>query len=178
MVTAPPSSCPGLRPRGRSPGAGGGGTAPRAPLGNPRTVGRALRAHAAAVGGRRGLDSLVEATALQDGASAPVERIETLIDLGRARVAAGLGRRGRGDLRAAAAEAGRLLFPEPDAGDAPYGLLGEGRDPWVGDGRLGVGPYPASTGRLLRATRAANAWVTGAGRRPFAGRVRRIRHLP
>ncbi|MFF4317844.1 LuxR C-terminal-related transcriptional regulator [Streptomyces sp. NPDC001568] len=123
--------------------------------GTPRTVGRALRAHAAAVGGRRGLDSLVEATALLDGAPAPVERIEALIDLGRARIAAGFGRRGRDDLRTADAEAVRLLSPGPDAGDAPYGLLGEERDPRVGDGRLGAGPEPAPTGRLLRATRAA-----------------------
>ncbi|MFD3873780.1 AAA family ATPase [Streptomyces sp. NPDC058623] len=123
--------------------------------GTARTVGRALRAHAAAVGGRRGLDSLVEASALLVGAPAPVERIETLIDLGRARIAAGLGRRGRDDLRAADAEAVRLLSPAGDAGGTPDDVLGAERDPRVGYGQPGVGPDPAPTGRLLGATRAA-----------------------
>ncbi|MEU9305717.1 AAA family ATPase [Streptomyces sp. NPDC048269] len=148
--------------------------------GTPRTVGRALRAHAAAVGGRRGLDSLVEAAALLEGAPAPVERIETLIDLGRARIEAGLGRRGRDDLRAADAEAARLLSPT-GADDGPDDRLGHnclghdcldraghdraGHDrPGYapGDGGRGYGPGdggpdPAAppTGRLLHATRAA-----------------------
>ncbi|MET9607856.1 AAA family ATPase [Streptomyces sp. NPDC006512] len=119
--------------------------------GTPRTVGRALRAHAAAVGGRRGLDSLVEAAALLEGAPAPVERIETLIDLGRARIEAGFGRRGRDDLRAAAAGADRLLYP-PGAGDAPYDDPGDGP---TGHSRGGGGPGPAPRPRLLQATRAA-----------------------
>ncbi|MFE9636721.1 AAA family ATPase [Streptomyces sp. NPDC006463] len=132
--------------------------------GTPRTVGRALRAHAAAVGGRRGLDSLVEAAALLEGAPAPVERIETLIDLGRARIEAGLGRRGRDDLRAAEAEAVRLLSPTgaddgPDhrLGQAPDDRLGHGQDNRLGPGPGDGGPEPAAppTGRLVRATRAA-----------------------
>ncbi|WP_404961828.1 LuxR C-terminal-related transcriptional regulator [Streptomyces sp. 147326] len=108
--------------------------------GTPRTVGRALRAHAAAVGGRQGLESLTEAAALLEGAPAPVERVEALIDLGRARIEAGLGRRGREDLRVADAEAARLLSPAGVA-DGP------------GDG--GTDPAAVPTGRLLRATRAA-----------------------
>ncbi|MEU9161945.1 LuxR C-terminal-related transcriptional regulator [Streptomyces sp. NPDC048424] len=111
--------------------------------GTPRTVGRALRAHAAAVGGRQGLESLTEAAALLEGAPAPVERVETLIDLGRARIEAGLGRRGREDLRLADAEAARLLSP---AGVT----VGEGDG-----GEGGTDPATAPTGRLLRATRAA-----------------------
>ncbi|WP_051837245.1 helix-turn-helix transcriptional regulator [Streptomyces sp. NRRL F-2580] len=114
--------------------------------GTPRTVGRALRALAAAVGGRQGLESLTEAAALLEGASAPVERIETLIALGRARIGAGLGRRGRDDLRVAEAEAARLLSPAA-AGEGP----GDGDGP--GDG--GADPATIPTGRLLRATCAA-----------------------
>ncbi|MFJ3837981.1 LuxR C-terminal-related transcriptional regulator [Streptomyces sp. NPDC090054] len=126
--------------------------------GTPRTVGRALRAHAAAIGGRRGLDSLVEAAALLEGAPAPVERIETLIDLGRARVEAGLGRRGRDDLRAADAEATGLLSPQPGTGGDPYAPYGHfGAAPGdAGAGAAAVtGSEPVPTGRLLRATRAA-----------------------
>ncbi|MFG2749013.1 helix-turn-helix transcriptional regulator [Streptomyces xanthophaeus] len=137
--------------------------------GTPRTVGRALRAHAAAVGGRRGLDSLVEAAALLEGAPAPVERIETLIDLGRARIEAGFGRRGRDDLRRADAEAARLLSPPDDGGshatpeDGPDGP--DGPDSPYGSPAGGHGPPAARpTGRLLRATqaalRAANARTT------------------
>ncbi|MFF3013506.1 LuxR C-terminal-related transcriptional regulator [Streptomyces sp. NPDC057939] len=126
--------------------------------GTPRTVGRALRAHAAAVGGRRGLESLVEAAALLEGAPAPVERIETLIDLGRARVEAGFGRRGRDDLRAADAEAVRLLLPSPGTDGDPYAPHGHaGVAPGgagAGEGAV-AGPEPVPTGRLLRATRAA-----------------------
>ncbi|WP_405828312.1 LuxR C-terminal-related transcriptional regulator [Streptomyces sp. NBC_00105] len=114
--------------------------------GTPRTVGRALRAHAAAVGGRQGLESLTEAAALLEGAPAPVERVEILIDLGRARIGAGLGRRGRDDLRVADAEAARLLSP-----------AGAGVGPWAGDrpGDRGADPAAVPTGRLLRATSAA-----------------------
>ncbi|MEU7599643.1 AAA family ATPase [Streptomyces sp. NPDC041003] len=105
--------------------------------GTPRTVGRALRAHAAAVGGRQGLESLTEAAALLEGAPAPVERVETLIDLGRAHIEAGLGRRGRDELRLADAEAARLLSPADGPDDD------------------GTDPATAPTGRLLRATHAA-----------------------
>ncbi|MCC3772790.1 helix-turn-helix transcriptional regulator, partial [Streptomyces sp. UNOC14_S4] len=76
--------------------------------GTPRTIGRALRAHAAAVGGRRGLASLSEAVDLLRHAQAPVELVETLIDRGRARIATGNGRKGRADLREAHALALRL----------------------------------------------------------------------
>ncbi|WP_327412291.1 helix-turn-helix transcriptional regulator [Streptomyces sp. NBC_01233] len=114
--------------------------------GTPRTVGRALRAHAAAVGGRQGLESLTEAAALLEGAPAPVERIETLLDLGRARIEARLGRRGRDDLRVADSEAARLLSPA-GAGDGP----GVGNGP----GDRSTDPATVPTGRLLRATSAA-----------------------
>ncbi|MFF4160678.1 LuxR C-terminal-related transcriptional regulator [Streptomyces sp. NPDC001678] len=81
--------------------------------GTPRTVGRALRAHGAAMGGRRGLDSLQEAVAVLRQAPAPVELIETLLDLGHARIGAGNGRKGRDDLYEAHALAVRLLGPDP-----------------------------------------------------------------
>ncbi|MFE3648552.1 LuxR C-terminal-related transcriptional regulator [Streptomyces sp. NPDC059152] len=100
--------------------------------GTPRTVSRALRAHAAVVGGRRGLESLSEAAAVLRTAPAPVELVETLLDLGHARIGAGNSRKGREDLHEAHALALRLLAPDPtghpDAPDAP------------------------ATGRLLRAT--------------------------
>ncbi|MEU5049269.1 AAA family ATPase [Streptomyces sp. NPDC021096] len=81
--------------------------------GTPRAVGRALRAHGVAMGCRRGLDSLHEAVAVLRQAPAPVELIETLLDLGRARIAAGNGRKGRDDLYEAHTLALRLLAPDP-----------------------------------------------------------------
>ncbi|MFD3696875.1 AAA family ATPase [Streptomyces sp. NPDC058646] len=141
--------------------------------GTPRTVGRALRARAAATGGRSGLESLVEAAALLEGAPAPVERIETLLDLGRARIEAGFGRRGREDLRAADAEAARLLSPDPAHGgggtdDFPCAHFpcahaggrtaehpGEAPTGPPRDGGRATAPPPPPAGRLLRATRAA-----------------------
>lgn len=84
--------------------------------GTPRTVGRALRAHAAAVGGRQGLESLSEAVDALRHAPAPVELIECLLDLGHARIATGNGRKGRNDLHEAHTLALRLLAPDPAAG--------------------------------------------------------------
>ncbi|TBO58185.1 LuxR family transcriptional regulator [Streptomyces kasugaensis] len=100
--------------------------------GTPRTVSRALRARAAAVGGRRGLESLSEAVAVLRTAPAPVELVETLLDLGRARIDAGNSRKGREDLHEAHALALRLLAPDP-ADPAGH-------------------PDAPATGRLLRAT--------------------------
>ncbi|WP_170116814.1 helix-turn-helix transcriptional regulator [Streptomyces albireticuli] len=126
--------------------------------GTPRTVGRALRARAAALGGREALEALTEAAALLDGAPAPVERVEVLIDLGRARVAAGLGRKGREDLREAHARAARLPAPDP----------------------AGPGDVPV-TGRLVRETRQALAAVgvrgaphTRTGREALTAAERRV----
>ncbi|MFJ8589252.1 AAA family ATPase [Streptomyces sp. NPDC093595] len=114
--------------------------------GTPRTVGRALRARAAAVGGRRALESLAEATELLRSSPAPVELAETLIDLGRARIEAGNGRRGRDELREAHATALRLAVADPEPG------TGQGAGPLTGR---------ALTGRLLalaeEALRAAGA---------------------
>ncbi|MCX5195079.1 LuxR C-terminal-related transcriptional regulator [Streptomyces sp. NBC_00249] len=81
--------------------------------GTPRTVGRALRARAAAVGGRQGLEALGEAVTVLRTATAPVELIETLIDLGHARIDAGSGRKGRDDLCEALSLALRLPAPGP-----------------------------------------------------------------
>lgn len=113
--------------------------------GTPRTVGRALRAHGAAVGGRRGLDSLREAVAVLRQAPAPVELIEALLDLGQARIGAGNGRKGRDDLHEAHTLALRLLAPDAAPGSAP------GSD------------SPPVTGRLVRA--AEDALRTGGARR-------------
>lgn len=52
--------------------------------GTARTVGRALRAYAAAVGGRLALSALTEGAELLRPSSAPVELVELLVDLGRA----------------------------------------------------------------------------------------------
>lgn len=117
--------------------------------GTPRTVGRALRAHGAAMGGRRGLDSLHEAVAVLRQAPAPVELIEALLDLGHARIGAGNGRKGRDDLHEAHALALRLLAP--DAVSAGY------RQP------ADAGAAAPVTGRLVRATE--NALRTGGARR-------------
>ncbi|MFF2616078.1 LuxR C-terminal-related transcriptional regulator [Kitasatospora sp. NPDC058046] len=92
--------------------------------GTPRTVGRALRAHAAAVGGRLALCSLTEGAELLRPAAAPVELAEVLIDLGRAHIEAGSGRKGRDTLREAHAVALRLAGPAPETGGpAPVGRL-------------------------------------------------------
>ncbi|MGW3560627.1 AAA family ATPase [Streptomyces sp. NPDC000963] len=83
--------------------------------GTGRTIGRALRAHAAALGGRLALESLTEAAELLGSAPAPVELVETLVDLGRARLDAGNGRKGRDTLREAHAVALRLAAQKPGA---------------------------------------------------------------
>ncbi|MFF5185796.1 LuxR C-terminal-related transcriptional regulator [Streptomyces sp. NPDC000345] len=77
--------------------------------GTPRTVGRALRARAAVVGSRQALESLTESVALLRTAPAPVELIESLLDLGRARILVGNRRKGGADLREAYDLAVRLL---------------------------------------------------------------------
>ncbi|MFJ4183895.1 LuxR C-terminal-related transcriptional regulator [Kitasatospora sp. NPDC089509] len=82
--------------------------------GTPRTVGRALRARAAVVGSRQALESLAESVALLRTALAPVELIESLLDLGRARILAGNSRKGRADLREAHGLAVRLSARSPD----------------------------------------------------------------
>ncbi|MEC4019677.1 helix-turn-helix transcriptional regulator [Streptomyces sp. H27-D2] len=92
--------------------------------GTARTVGRALRARAAAVGGRRGLEALGEAVAVLRTAPAPVELIEALIDLGRARIDAGSGRKGRDDLCEALSLALRLLAPGPAGRPEPAATAG------------------------------------------------------
>ncbi len=120
--------------------------------GTPRTVGRALRAHAAAVGGRLGLESLVEAVAVLRHAPAPVEHIEALLDLGRARIGAGYGRKGRDDLHEARALALRLLSRDAAGRQQPTDAAGA---PVAG---------PPVAGRLVRA--AENALRTGGVRRP------------
>ncbi|MFF2746396.1 LuxR C-terminal-related transcriptional regulator [Kitasatospora sp. NPDC058048] len=84
--------------------------------GTARTVGRALRAYAATVGGRLALCSLTEGAELLRPASAPVELVEILVDLGRAQLGAGNGRKGRDTLREAHAVARRLAAPAPQAG--------------------------------------------------------------
>lgn len=102
--------------------------------GTARTVGRALRAVAAASGGRRGLAALDEAVTLLRTAPAPVELVEALIDLGRARIDAGSGRKGRDDLCEALSLALRLLAPGPAGRPEPA---------------AGAGAAPV-TGRLVR----------------------------
>ncbi|MFD7594058.1 LuxR C-terminal-related transcriptional regulator [Kitasatospora sp. NPDC059812] len=87
--------------------------------GTARTVGRALRAYAAAVGGRLALCSLTEGAELLRAGCAPVELAEVLADLGRAHIGAGNGRKGRDTLREAHAVALRLAAPAPQAGQAP-----------------------------------------------------------
>ncbi|MEU3352868.1 LuxR C-terminal-related transcriptional regulator [Streptomyces sp. NPDC037389] len=117
--------------------------------GTPRTVGRALRAHGAAMGGRRGLDSLHEAVAVLRQAPAPAELIEALLDLGHARIDAGNGRKGRDDLHEAHALALRLLAPDPVS--AGYRQAADAT------------AAPPVNGRLIRATE--NALRTGGSRR-------------
>ncbi|GGU49411.1 LuxR C-terminal-related transcriptional regulator [Streptomyces lavendofoliae] len=94
--------------------------------GTARTVGRALRAYAAAVGGRLAVDSLTEAAELLRRGPAPVELVETLVDLGRARIEAGNGRKGRDALREAHAVALGTAVPAEapgTGGPAPTGRL-------------------------------------------------------
>ncbi|WP_190108556.1 LuxR C-terminal-related transcriptional regulator [Streptomyces cinnamoneus] len=131
--------------------------------GTPRVVGRALRAHAAAVGGRRGLDSLSEAAALLRTAPAPVELIETLLDLGHARIDAGNSRKGREDLHEAHALALRLLSPgpeHPDTPDAPATAPATGRLLRAADNAL-----RASGARRTRQGTTGSAALTRAERR-------------
>ncbi|MCC3776134.1 LuxR family transcriptional regulator [Streptomyces sp. UNOB3_S3] len=129
--------------------------------GTPRTVGRALRAHAVAMGGRRGLDSLHEAVAVLRQAPAPVELIETLLDLGHARIGAGNGRKGREDLHEAHTMALRLLAPDPAPDSASDSDSAGGRQP--ADAAVSA----PVTGRLVRATE--NALRTGGARRTNRG---------
>ncbi|MFJ5548133.1 LuxR C-terminal-related transcriptional regulator [Streptomyces sp. NPDC093225] len=115
--------------------------------GTARTVARALYGCAAAAGGRPALDLLAEAAGLLADAPAPVERVETLIALGRARIGAGLGRRGREDLREAHAQALALVSrggaedPVPAAGrlvraaEEALGLANARRAPRARTGR-------------------------------------------
>ncbi|CAM5563275.1 hypothetical protein GCM10010343_73270 [Streptomyces avidinii] len=121
--------------------------------GTPRTVGRALRACAAASGSLAGLELLEEAVSLLRPARAPVELVEALIDLGRARIAGGNSRKGRALLDEAHALALRLLQPEtPATADATTDT--------------GTDTAAAGTGRLVRAAqdalRAASARRTRA----------------
>ncbi|MED7951056.1 LuxR family transcriptional regulator [Streptomyces sp. BE20] len=104
--------------------------------GTARTVGRALRAYAAAVGGRLALCSLTEGAELLRPSAAPVELAEVLVDLGRAQIEAGSARKGRDTLREAHAVALRPA-PAPASGAAP-----------------GAGG-PAAVGRLLALTQDA-----------------------
>ncbi|MER6389786.1 AAA family ATPase [Streptomyces sp. NPDC001523] len=85
--------------------------------GTARTVGRALRAVAAAVGGRKALCSLTEGAELLRPSPAPVELVETLVDLGAAHIEAGNRRKGREALREAHAVALRLSAPAAESGE-------------------------------------------------------------
>ncbi|MET8539626.1 LuxR family transcriptional regulator [Kitasatospora sp. NPDC004799] len=91
--------------------------------GTARTVGRALRAYAAAVGGRTALESLTEGAELLRPGNAPVELVEVLVDLGRAHLEAGSGRKGRDTLREAHAVALRLAGPAAEDGTPAGGRL-------------------------------------------------------
>ncbi|MFG2909754.1 LuxR C-terminal-related transcriptional regulator [Kitasatospora sp. NPDC048286] len=95
--------------------------------GTPRTVGRALRAYAAAVGGKLALGSLTEGAELLRTSPAPVELAETLVDLGRAHLEAGNGRKGRDTLREAHTVAQRLAGPVRVPGDPAGGPGADGR---------------------------------------------------
>ncbi|MFJ6379446.1 LuxR C-terminal-related transcriptional regulator [Kitasatospora sp. NPDC092039] len=91
--------------------------------GTARAVGRALRAFAATVGGRPALGALTEGAELLRPACAPVELVEVLVDLGRAQIGAGNGRRGRDTLREAHAVALRLAGPAAENGAPATGRL-------------------------------------------------------
>ncbi|MGA4863558.1 LuxR C-terminal-related transcriptional regulator [Streptomyces lavendulocolor] len=119
--------------------------------GTPRTVGRALRAHAAAVGGRSALDSLTEAAESLRSGPAPVELAETLVDLGRAHIEAGNGRKGRDALREAHAVAERLCGT---AAPAPGGGAGNGAPPVLAGRLLGVVEEALREGRVRGRPRA------------------------
>ncbi|MET9708242.1 LuxR C-terminal-related transcriptional regulator [Streptomyces griseus] len=125
--------------------------------GTPRTVGRALRAHAAALGGRRGLEALSESVALLRTAPAPVELIESLTDLGRARIDAGNGRKGRADLREAHALAVRLLVPGGRREGHARQVHGAGAQHRQASADQGGGGHEsrAGAGRLVRLTEKA-----------------------
>ncbi|MGW6984726.1 LuxR C-terminal-related transcriptional regulator [Streptomyces sp. NPDC054932] len=123
--------------------------------GTPRTVGRALRACAAASGSRAGRELLEEAVSLLRPARAPVELVEALIDLGSARIAGGNGRKGRDLLDEAHALALRLLQPETPApatgsatGDAAGSAAAAAAD-------AAADAAAAGTGRLVRAAQDA-----------------------
>ncbi|WP_185923756.1 helix-turn-helix transcriptional regulator, partial [Streptomyces sp. WAC05374] len=126
--------------------------------GTARTVGRALRAHAAAVGGRLALESLTEAVELLRPSPAPVELAEVLVDLGQAHIAAGNGRKGRDRLREAHTVAQRLAVAAPGAGDGAPPLAGR---------LLGVAEEALREGRVRGRTRAGTgcAALTAAERR-------------
>ncbi|GAA2833276.1 LuxR family transcriptional regulator [Kitasatospora sp. CM 4170] len=76
--------------------------------GTPRTVGRALRALAAATGGRHGLDLAAESVGLLRGAEVEVELIPALITYGRLLTEGGRRGAARRALREAASRAERL----------------------------------------------------------------------
>ncbi|MCC2278163.1 LuxR C-terminal-related transcriptional regulator [Streptomyces sp. ET3-23] len=117
--------------------------------GTPRTIGRALRARAAAVGGRRGLESLNEAVDALRQAPAPVELIEALLDLGHARIATGNGRKGRSDLHEAHALALQLLGPDSAAGR----LAGAAENALRAGGARRIGHVTTGSAALTRAER-------------------------
>ncbi|WP_405435099.1 LuxR C-terminal-related transcriptional regulator [Streptomyces avidinii] len=132
--------------------------------GTPRTVGRALRACAAASGSRAGLELLEEAVSLLRPARAPVELVEALIDLGRARIAGGNGRKGRDLLDEAHALALRLLRPETPtttdaAGDATTDTAAAGTGRLV---RAAQDALRAASARRTRPTTAGGAALTDA----------------
>ncbi|MFG3506999.1 AAA family ATPase [Streptomyces sp. NPDC047821] len=126
--------------------------------GTARTIGRALRAHAAAVGGRLALESLTEAVESLRPSPAPVELTEALVDLGRAHIEAGNGRKGRACLREAHTVAQRLAVAAPGAGDGAPPLAGR---------LLGVAEEALREGRVRGRTRAGTgcAALTAAERR-------------
>ncbi|MFI2611807.1 LuxR C-terminal-related transcriptional regulator [Kitasatospora sp. NPDC018619] len=130
--------------------------------GTARTVGRALRAYAAAVGGRLALGALVEGAELLRPGTAPVELAEVLVDLGRAHLEAGNGRKGRDCLREAHAVALRLAVPAVPAVPAAPGV-----GPGVGGRLLGL---------TERALREGGVRSSGGGRRLTAAE-RRVAEL-
>ncbi|MGW1976385.1 LuxR C-terminal-related transcriptional regulator [Streptomyces sp. NPDC001889] len=121
--------------------------------GTRRTVGRALRAYASAVSGRLALDSLTEAAELLGPARAPVELAEVLVDLGRAHIEIGNGRKGRDTLREARAVALRLAVPAPGSGGgAVTGRL-------LGVAEKALGEVPARRARVPHGLTAAERRV-------------------
>ncbi|MEV3874368.1 LuxR C-terminal-related transcriptional regulator [Streptomyces sp. NPDC049906] len=130
--------------------------------GTARTVGRALRAYAAAVGGRQALESLVEAAEVLGSGAAPVELTETLLDLGRAHLAAGNGRKGRAALREAHALALRLAAPAPGT-STPSGRLLALTDGALREGGVRKRARSEDDGRVLTAAERRIVELAAAG---------------